>query len=415
MAPPSASSSGIEEKNEMGAEEQQPTRHPTFERHTPTRNNSTPAKTLLSRQSSIQSTAITATSLWRRFRSKRKTSPIHPSLKRVEREEGAPVPRGEPVKCSFDEVFSLILPQANSPEFDGLDSYILVKSVHERLWRMEAERLLEVVKNPENPLQFSNDKLFKQADEEGYRELSTSCQKILTAISICLLDDECITSEYCSKLSNKAKLSKLIRMATLRQNTSDHEAHSNRKADEISLDSIFCLVNYISAVFARLVTQTSPGHYWQCNVLSVLVKRVTKIKVLLCDLHAYSAVAVRAGEAALERVAESGLVPDSVLDEEEECEEIYRMIEANEKAGFVSLEEKEAAAHCVEQTKFRSGINDSFRFILMSMRFTNRSGLPATTFELCGVVYETGFEGFKVSYSNQGYIYSTTAYLTYTL
>jgi hypothetical protein len=301
------------------------------------------------------------------------------------------------VRCSFDEIMHLIMPRDNPPEFDGLGSYIIMSSVHEKLWRMEARRLLDIVKSPETPLQFSSDDQFQRGDEEGYRTLSKSCQKILTAISICLLDNECINSEHCSQLTNKSKLSKLIRQATLRQSTND-ASDANRKAENISLDAIFCLVNYISAVLARLITQTSPGFYWQCNVLAVLIKRVTKIKVLLGDLHAYSAVSVRMGESALEMARESGPIPDSVVDEEEECEEILRMIEANEKAGLASMEEREIAQYCIQQNKFRAGINTSLRFILTNMRFTNRSGLPATTFEMCAVAYETGFEGFKVRY-----------------
>lgn len=359
----------------------------------------------------MQSVTRSARTFFSRFSGRKRNNLIHPSLQHFQREEGAPVPRGEPFKYRFDQIFDLIVPKKNSPEFDGLSSYILVKEVHEKLWRMEAERLLDLVKRPDEPLRFSCDALFSGNDEDGYRELSKSCQKIQTAMSICLLDNETINSENCSELTNKDKLSKLIRQAALKENTTKDEASAGTNfRDDKSLDAVFCLVNYISAVLARLISETSPGQYWQCNVLSVLIKRVAKIKVVLTDLHAYSAVAVRAGEAALDKVRDAGPVSQSALDEEEECEELLRLLEANEKEGLASFEEKRVASYCIEQNKFRSGINACFRFLLRSMRFTNRSGLPATTFELCAVAYETGFEGFKsLLFQDRDLEYSATS------
>ncbi|KAL0944758.1 uncharacterized protein CTRU02_202645 [Colletotrichum truncatum] len=98
------------------------------------------------------------------------------------------------------------------------------------------------------------------------------------------------------------------------------------------------------------------------------------------------------------------------MDEEEECEEYMRIVEANEKEGTASYEEKQVAAHCVEQNKFRFGLNSALRDVLMSMRFINRSGLPATAFEICAVAYETGFEGFKaLLYQDRDLEYSATS------
>lgn len=36
------------------------------------------------------------------------------------------------------------------------------------------------------------------------------------------------------------------------------------------------------------------------------------------------------------------------------------------------------------------------KHILLSLRSLNRSGLPSTTYEMCAVAYEIGFEGFNV-------------------
>ncbi|KDN65668.1 putative conserved hypothetical protein [Colletotrichum sublineola] len=139
----------------------------------------------------------------------------------------------------------------------------------------------------------------------------------------------------------------------------------------------------------RLIVQTSSGTYWQTDVLSVLIKRITKIKLLLIDLQANSAIAVRAAEAVLSNVRESGHSQDAgrEIDKEEECEEYMRMV-----------------------NKFRVGLNSALRNVLMSMRFINRSGLPATAFEICAVAYETGFEGFKaLLFQDRDLEYSATS------
>lgn len=288
------------------------------------------------------------------------------------------------------------------PEFDAAGSYVESEDVLFKLWHDETTRLMKIAKSPEMPLEFMSDGFFYGDTEQGYRDVSKLCQKILTAITICLLDNECINAEHCGRLSNQQRLSSLLKQVAQGQSATetgvgleDPEAHIQAAQ---SLAATYSLINYISAVLTRLIIQTSPGPYWQTNVLSVLIKRITKVKLLLLELQANSIIAVRAGEAVLSTLRESGDTPHTgnEMDEEEECEEYMRMVEANEKEGTASFEEKQVAAYCVEQNKFRFGLNAAFRDILMSLRFINRSGLPATAFEICAVAYETGFEGFKV-------------------
>lgn len=288
------------------------------------------------------------------------------------------------------------------PEFDAAGSYVESEDVLLKLWHDETTRLMKIAKSPEVPLEFLSDGFFQGDTEKGYRDVSKLSQKILTAITICLLDNECIVAQHCGQMSNQQRLSGLIKQVAKGQSATESivglEDPEAQKQALHSLAATYSLINYISAVLTRLIIQTSPGTYWQTNVLSVLIKRITKIKLLLLDLHASSAVSVRAAEAVLSNMRESGDTRHTGkdMDEEEECEEYMRMMETNEKEGTASFEEKQVAAHCVEQNKFRFGLNSALRDMLMSMRFINRSGLPATAFEICAVAYETGFEGFKV-------------------
>lgn len=283
------------------------------------------------------------------------------------------------------------------PEFDSLDPYFVVEGTAKELWENEVNRLVEVVQQANEPLRFPSQDLFKDGDDAGYRELSKVSSKIMTAVTICLLDNECINIEHCKQLSNQAKLVKYIRQLQTSQKAEElQEASASPAQDEISQDAVFCLIDHISAVLTRLTSGTATGDYWLVNVLGGLAKLVTKLKVLLLDLPTHTSIAVSAGEVALEN---SGEVDKSALEEEEDCEEALRIINANTKEGLTSLEEAEIAAYCTNQSKTRMGIHAAIRYILLSLRFLDRSGLSATEYEICGLAYETGFQGFKVSQS----------------
>ncbi|KAI3548433.1 hypothetical protein CABS03_04518 [Colletotrichum abscissum] len=355
--------------------------------------------------------------LFRRLR----RQPVDPSCEKGSIDsQDYPKPRGEPAQCDFDEVLNGVLPRtegaAKYPEFDAAGLYVLSEDVLKNLWHAETVRLMKIAESPSTPLEFSNKEFFQGDTEKGYRDMSRLCQKVLTAITICLLDNECINAQHCGQLSNHKRLSSFIKQVSKGQCAAESVANMGDSGAQqeafSSLAATYELINYISAVLTRLVVQTSPGTYWQTNVLSVLIKRITKIKLLLLDLHANSAIAVGAAEAVLSNLRDSGdtRFGDGEMDEEEECEEYMRMVEANEKEGTASFEEKQVAAHCVEQNKFRFGLNSALRHVLMSLRFINRSGLPATAFEICAVAYETGFEGFKaLLFQDRDLEYSATS------
>lgn len=360
----------------------------------PTRTDSS-TEPMLSRTSSFPSARRRAREFFGRSgRRRERVTLVDPAVPTIEEEEGAPAPRGSRVEGDVDSILQTISQQKGFPEFDSLGSYVTSAEgeTTRNLWHDEAGRLLHFAKDPEILLRFSNQKFFKEGDEKGYNDLSRLSERIMRAISICLLDNECINIEYCSKLSSRDKLSKLIQQVSVGQTSED-------ETDDC-LDAMYSLIDYISAVLARLITQTATGDYWQTNLLGVLAKHITKIKVLLLDMRTNVEIVVRASEAALDKSHSSSGVSLSALDDEEDCEEALRIINANRKEGLTSAEEAEVGSYCVNQTKFRSGINQALRYILLSLRCLDRSGLPATEYEICAVVYETGFEGFKVRLSD---------------
>lgn len=168
----------------------------------------------------------------------------------------------------------------------------------------------------------------------------------------------------------------------------------DEQMQEKELDAVFALIDYIAAVLARLLCQMAGKKYWWNNVVAFLAQRVTKLKVLMLDMHTNTIISCQAGEAALDRTDLSSRLSSGILDEEE-CEEVLRMIDADAKQGLRTTANTDVARYCVEQNRFRSGINLTFRYLLMALRFQNRLGLQGTSFEICGMVYATGFEDFK--------------------
>ncbi|KAK0666601.1 hypothetical protein QBC41DRAFT_230129 [Cercophora samala] len=346
----------------------------------------------------------------------------HPSIPSVLEDEAAKL-RGKPVLFTVNDILAADAPRADGrlayPQFDSFERYTLSDQddIAMRLWHKEATRLHFYLQNPDVPIRFENRTLFSRGDEEGYKTLSRLADKILTALSLCTLDNEVINVQYCKNISNRNKLEKLIQQAHVAA-AADHGADSldtkdpiqaaNRRREQEALSD---LISYVSVILARLITQTGTGNYWQATVLCVLVKHVVKIKALLLDLGSNARIAAQEGESALEgsRNTESKRWA-TLVDEEEECEEVLRMIDADTKEGLTSIDEADVAAYCVNQNKFRSGMSFALRSIVSSLRTSSRPGTVATSFEICGLVYETGFQGFKtLLFQDKEMVYSATS------
>lgn len=342
---------------------------------------------------------------WRRLK---RPHPVHPAVGATEKPATLPksssdLPkRGQPVDCLLDDIIDKLEPKTKRskpfPEFDSLDAYHVDLTTAKGLRKDEAARLVEVVKDPTQPVLLGDNEFLTSliGDDIGYQQLSKISKNISTALSLCLLDNECINVRSCTRIANRERLQKLVMQAHVAANM----AASNMQMPELYqnelLKATFALIDYISAILARLVSQTASGPFWVTNVIAILVARVAKMKYLLVNLGESANTAAEKGEDALEESQTSGGFSTSLGDEEEECEEALRIIDANTKDGLTSEEEAAVGSYCVNQNKYRSGINAAMKYILLSLRLMNRSGLPPTTYEMCVVVYEIGFEGFKV-------------------
>ncbi|KAG8161425.1 hypothetical protein KVR01_008412 [Diaporthe batatas] len=304
--------------------------------------------------------------------------PIDPSLEQVStKSEEEPLPRGVPPRYYVDEVFRKVLPRTEGavklPEFDAAGAYARSDNVVLKMWRDETNRLMEIANNPKKRIEFKSNGFLQGDTAKGYSSASNLSQRVLTAIAICLLDNECIIAEHYGQLSTRKKLFDLIEHLQKSQRTTEATASMEdreaRQQEFHSLAATYSLVNYITAVLTKLIFITSPILYWFSDFMSILIRRTTKIKLLLLDLQANSAISARAAKAALSRFPEScdtqhhgGELND------EECDDYIRMIETNEKEGIASYEETRVTTHCLEQTKCRLRLNSALRDMVMSVR-----------------------------------------------
>jgi hypothetical protein len=284
-------------------------------------------------------------------------------------------------------------------ELDSLADYGVDKAGAVALHEAEAKRFLAVIQDSQKPVTTTMhlfDIPYLQATCTGeacYRRLSSMSQTISTALSLCLLDNECVNMQYCRPISSRERLQKYVQRARVAE-----QEESTEIDDDARRESIFDLVDYITAILARLISQTADGEFWLLNTLAALVARTAKIKFLLVDIVAHADVAANTGQEVLDRSAAKSLFGDFSMNanfEEEECEEALRIINANQKDGLASEDQASMASFCVKQNKYRSGLNTALRYALSSLRLMNLSGLPATTYEMCLLVYDIGFEGFK--------------------
>ncbi|KAI2464321.1 hypothetical protein F4781DRAFT_79194 [Annulohypoxylon bovei var. microspora] len=367
---------------------------------------------MLSRRSTLPSAARNQKNKFsRRWQRLRRVNPGQTSTSTQGQNDDGPVDRDAvPIKCNLGTILEQILSggrciQSSSdrsktvkmPQYDDLRAYLPASLAAAELWVDEATRLQAVVESPDPVLAFPIEQLFGEKEEEGYQDLARLAETVFSAFSLCLLDNECINVESCKPLANRDRLKKLIQQAQVSQTNGEWEESKEGEKDQAkkkTSDAIFALIDYISAVLARLISQVATGSFWCDNVLAVLTQRVTKLKVLLLDMHANTLISCQAGEAALDRTGLSSGLSSSILDEEE-CEEVLRMIDTETKEGLTTTANAEVARYCVDQNRFRSGIDTIFRYLLLSLRFQNRSGLHGTSFEICGMVYATGFEDFK--------------------
>ncbi|PWW73151.1 hypothetical protein C7212DRAFT_284973 [Tuber magnatum] len=334
---------------------------------------------------------------------------------RQQAEEGSPVHRGEikNIKPNREDILKAVCSDSRSasdltspgttttdngrfPVYDDLSTYLVTEDQATTLLKLEIDRLVEVVENPRRPLRFSDAHFLNGGFQAGHQKLSTLSHSLLNTIYICSLDNDAITMKCNnSRLVSKHKISECLRSlsqqptATTDWAEAQNEATSSASGDPggSDLGTIYSLIDYVTAILARLMTQSAYGDYWHNNTLGVLAKWVAKAKVLLRDLPTCSSIALENVGSMLDGT--EGLGDGYFNEDEYEGKVLW-----NEKLRKLS-EDAAIREYCRHQRALRRVIETVLSYIFVSLRYLDSSGLPLTSYDVCAIVYETGFEGFK--------------------
>lgn len=177
------------------------------------------------------------------------------------------------------------------PKFDDLAGYDVSEEEEEKLWELEATRLLQVVENPEEPLQFSHDNVCAGTESKDiYQAIAALSNQLLVNLHTCRHDNELVMMQFGAKdhdasaeLSSRSILEKRLDEPERPPGLADK---ANRSKQFVL--SYFALLDYITAVLARWVTLAADSESWQTGTLCGLSKYSAKMKILVRDWEGYA-------------------------------------------------------------------------------------------------------------------------------
>lgn len=309
-------------------------------------------------------------------------------------------------------------------DYDSLTPYFIPKSDEKAAVIRELERFTKIVENPDVPLIFKDGSRLGKGNVKGYKvscgisplkrllsltgdkALEILTQTIFSAFNICNLDNDGISLVYANLGLTPQKFQK-----TLDRVLGDDVRKISRWIIEKSDESVWktekelfedavSLLDFVSGCLARFMCQIARGEYWRNNMLGPLAKFIVKAKFLLKDLEQYKTVACRNGEMAMATFHETyGESFDAKEMENLDPNTVYQKFAGTFIKGSALSSSFKNTEYCVYQQRVRVGFTEGLQYILVSLLPGSRhAGYGTSEYEICGVVTETGFHDFKVSF-----------------
>ena len=335
--------------------------------------------------------------------------------------------RGTPIKVSHDELFKIacnyeeyscpslapnITVREGLQNLDDVTPYGVTQGQQKDLWKEEIGRLSSAVTNLETPISFTGTAELSHDTKDAYEILANLGDQMWTALNIVIHDSESILSRHCPKLSNEGKL-KQSRQVLERLTGDDEEEEGSQDTPlgkeglKGTLEDYFELVNYVTAILARIFCKAAYGQTWHDNILACLAKLSTKLKVLSAQREEFASISLSmapARKALQVRRANYARKPGDVgMNRGGPLESLDEMLQSlnSPKSTEGTYSGPDTRRKVVERTywaqclKFRFPIHMILCHFLMSLRGQNRLTTTSnTSYELCAMLYHTGFEHF---------------------
>ncbi|KAM6537946.1 hypothetical protein FALCPG4_003842 [Fusarium falciforme] len=264
------------------------------------------------------------------------------------------------------------------------------------------------------PLAFEGSSAFATDSKGSYEVLTAMADHVWQAVHIAIYDGESLFALHCKDL---CRLEDLRSSRLILDHICDKEEEDGAFGDSDqatlphSREDFFNFVNYCTAVLARALCAAVDGKSFYINIVAHLAKMSTKVKVVSTRLQECAQTAIDYGipdrkipvPNQYDIRGRQGNNPmmgmglgDINLDFEPLLESVGGL--RGEIAAGESPSKKDSIRHVyfLQCNKYRTGILGALRFLLVSLRGTNNlMSKSVTSYELCSMVYGTGFERFR--------------------
>jgi hypothetical protein len=306
------------------------------------------------------------------------------------------------------------------PSFDDVTPYDISYEQQKVLWRKEVERLIEVVNKLDTVPVFSGTERLSNNSKDSYETLALLADKVYSSLNLCIHDNEATILEHHPTKHNIEGYKRS--QDVLRRIADETEAKENENENEDSLSSkitgeeLFLFLNYLTAAVARIVCTSAYGKNFHDRILAMIAKWSTKVKVVSVKLDVFSQISLEQGaahEAASRR--HRARVSSTQADRKnprqpsettgtsglwKEYRELVESLEESQasqesESVLVNRENALKSLYYFNVHRYQKLLWDIFRHFLISIRGRSRVKTSVnTSFELCSVVYETGFSRF---------------------
>ncbi|KAI0968814.1 hypothetical protein F4678DRAFT_474217 [Xylaria arbuscula] len=283
------------------------------------------------------------------------------------------------------------------PNLESVTEYGVSEEIEETLWVIEATRLVKAVTS-DAPLEFTGSQNFTSDTSSSYDILASLADQVWLALNIDIHDAD-------SSLVNHAKslVSELEKARMILEHYCDEENDAAQK-EEMTPENrrdFFNLVDYCTAVIARVVCASAEGKSLHVNILAYLARVSTKLKVLSTNLRHFAQISLDNAPTGhkFNHRGYTGLRGRPGGNDEGPDFEILRGLRTMDFGEFKtseshSREDAVRKMYYMQCAKYRAGIHILLRIIIVSLRGTSHlSKSPLSSYEICAIVYGTGFEG----------------------
>ncbi|KAK4445675.1 hypothetical protein QBC34DRAFT_412904 [Podospora aff. communis PSN243] len=301
------------------------------------------------------------------------------------------------------------------PAFEDLTPYNVTEEEQDRLWAIEARRLVKEV-TADTPPAFPASSHLETDSQDSYERLSSLADQVLQVMNIIAYDGESLLAEhekgFCSVTAvERSRLSLDYLFDRHQEETENDEGNGkNDKTPSIQdRQDFFEFVNYLTAVLARVLCTTTVGEPLHTAFLAHIAKVAAKIKVLSSNPGECAGISLSNGEntGGITMPQDTGL--RGRQGEANHGEELPHLMTGamdnllksfnNTNLGRGTQLEYTSRRDAVKKMYFgqcallRRGIVDMTLRIVVALRGNTRMvATSLTSYEICALIYETGIE-----------------------